>query len=70
MFAKIVIIAVLLGILASLGAALVFMVKDRGQPTGRTARALTLRIGISVALFLLLFVLWWAGIIAPHGVTP
>ena len=68
MLTKFVIIAILIGIIASLGAALVFMVKDGGS-SERTARALTIRIGISIGLFMLLFVLWWAGLISPHGVT-
>lgn len=68
MFIKFVIIAVLIGIVASLAAALLFMVKDGGS-SERTARALTVRIGVSIGLFLLLFVLWWAGVISPHGVT-
>lgn len=69
MFAKVLIVVVLFGILGSLGAALLFMVKDKGNATGRTAKALTVRIGASVALFILLFVLWWAGVITPHGIT-
>lgn len=63
---KILVIAIFIAILASLGSALVFMVKDRGQ-SDRTAKALTLRIGVSVCLFILLFILWWLGIITPHG---
>ncbi len=31
------------------------------------ARALTVRIGISVLFFVLLMLAWWAGIIKPHG---
>lgn len=68
MFAKILIITILLGIVGSLGLALVFMVRDGGS-TSRTAKALTVRISISVALFALLFILWWAGVITPHGVN-
>ena len=69
MFAKIVIIAMLLGIVSSLGTALFYMVKDRGATT-RTARALTIRIGVSIGLFVLLLVLGATGVISPHGVTP
>ena len=29
--------------------------------------ALTIRIGLSVALFLLLMIAWYAGLISPHG---
>ncbi|MDX1513422.1 MAG: twin transmembrane helix small protein [Gammaproteobacteria bacterium] len=67
MLGKILVIGIFIAILASLGSALVFLVKDRGQ-SDRTAKALTLRIGISVCLFLLLFILWWLGLITPHGI--
>ena len=67
MLGKILVIVIFLAILASLGSALIFLVRDHGQST-RTAKALTLRIGISVALFILLFVLWWLGLISPHGI--
>jgi hypothetical protein len=30
-------------------------------------RALAIRVGLSVALFLLLMILWYFGIITPHG---
>jgi len=66
MLVKIVIVAVLLGIIASLGMALFYMVKDGGSGT-RTARALTLRIGVSIGLFVLLLVLSATGVITPHG---
>lgn len=69
MVAKIIVLVILLGIVASLGAALLFLVKDRGS-TSRTARALTLRIGVSIGLFALLFIMWGAGLITPHGVIP
>ena len=68
MLVKLIVIAILVGIVASLGAALVFMVRNRGDST-RTARALTVRIGASVGLFLLLLLLWWAGLIQPHGIA-
>ena len=66
---KVLIIAIFLGILISLGSALVFMIKDRGG-TDSTAKALTLRIGLSVGLFVLLFILYGLGFIEPHGVRP
>jgi hypothetical protein len=31
------------------------------------ARALTIRISLSLGLFVLLFILWYMGLIAPHG---
>lgn len=69
MLAKILIVVIFLGIVASMGSALIFLVKDRGQ-SDRTLKALTVRIAISVALFVLLFVLWSLGLIAPHGIRP
>ena len=69
MAVKIIIVAILLGIISSLGMALFYMVKDKGSST-RTARALTVRIGVSIGLFVLLLVLGATGILTPHGVTP
>ena len=34
------------------------------------ARALTVRIVLSIALFVLLMLAWYAGLITPHGVIP
>ncbi len=67
--AKILVVLILVGILASLASAMVFLVKDKGG-SNRTLKALTLRIGMSVALFGLLFLLSWLGVIQPHGVQP
>jgi hypothetical protein len=69
MLSKILIIVIFLGIVISMGSALVFLIKDKGQ-SNRTLHALTIRIVVSVALFLLLFVLWGLGLISPHGVRP
>ena len=69
MLTKAVIVAILLGILTSLGMALFHLVRGRGS-SERTARALTIRIGVSIALFALLLVLGATGVINPHGITP
>ena len=66
---KILVVIIFSGIVAAMGSALYFFVKDRGG-TDRLARALTWRIAISVSLFALLFVLWWAGLIQPHALAP
>ena len=66
---KAIVVVLFLGILFSLGSALFYMIKDRGY-TDRTAKALTMRIGVSVGLFVLLFVLYGLGVIEPHGVRP
>jgi hypothetical protein len=67
MLIKILIVAVLIAIVASLGSGLFHLVKDEKQ-SKRTVNALTFRIVLSVALFILLFVAWQQGLIAPHYV--
>ena len=69
MLAKLIVVAIFLGVLASLGSALLFLVKDRGR-SDRTVRALTMRVGISIGLLVLLVVLWALGFIQPHGIRP
>lgn len=66
-FATIIVVSIFIGILASLGSALVHLVRGR-ESSERTAKALTVRIAMSVGLFALLFLLWWAGLIRPHGI--
>ncbi|WP_195812355.1 twin transmembrane helix small protein [Xylophilus rhododendri] len=59
-----------LAILASLGAALFFMLRDgrEGRPkSGGMARALALRVGFSVLLFICILVAWKMGYIRPTG---
>jgi len=67
MIAKAFIILILVTILLSLGSAMVFLVKDKGQ-SDRTVKALSIRIGLSVALFILVMLGIAAGLITPHGV--
>jgi len=62
---KILAIVVLVAILGSLGSALVFLVKDGGK-TKRTVNALTLRIGLSVVLFLFLMFGYYMGWFVPN----
>ena len=69
MLAKAVVVAIFIGVLASLASALFYLVKDRGR-SDRTVRALTIRVGISIGLLCLLVVLWALGLIQPHGVRP
>ena len=64
---KIFILLMMLCILVALGSGLFFLVKDDGK-TKRTVKALSLRIAISVVLFLLLFLGFALGFIKPHGV--
>ena len=48
-----VVIAVLLGIVASMGSAMFFMMRDRSG-SNRMVKALAVRVGLSVALFVFL----------------
>jgi hypothetical protein len=59
---KIIVIIFVVLILASLGSALFFLVTDRG-PSKRTVRALAVRVGLSVTLFLLLMAGYYFGLI-------
>jgi len=69
MIIKYLIVAVLVAIVASLGSGLYFMLKDKGE-SKRMVNSLTVRIGLSVALFVLLYVAWYLGLIQPHPLTP
>jgi hypothetical protein len=59
---RIIVILFIVVILASLGSALYYLVKDRGT-TERTAKALTIRIALSITLFLLLMLGFHFGLI-------
>ena len=67
MLIKILIVAVLIAIVASLGSGLFHLVKDEKE-SKKTVNALTVRIALSVALFVLLFIAWQQGLIEPHFV--
>lgn len=64
---RLLVIAVLIAIIVSLGAALFQMATGKGD-SGKMLKALIWRIGLSVALFLLLLLAWRAGLIKPNGV--
>ncbi|WP_306391639.1 twin transmembrane helix small protein [Telluria beijingensis] len=53
-------------ILASLGSALFFLMRDKGR-SNRTVNALAMRVGLSIALFLCLLAAHQMGWIAPTG---
>jgi hypothetical protein len=69
----IVIVIALLGVLAALASAGVFMLQRprQGEPDRvadkRMARALAVRVGLSVTIFLLILLAWKLGWIAPKG---
>ncbi len=64
---KLLVILALVGIVGSLGTALFHLSSSRGD-SKKMARALTVRVGLSVALFALLMLAWYLGLITPHGV--
>jgi len=61
-FMRIVVVIFLILIVLSLGSALLFLVKDRGQ-SKRTVKTLALRVGLSITLFLLLMAGYYFGLI-------
>jgi len=63
---KILVVLMLLLIIASLASGLVFIIRDRG-PCPRAVQALTVRVALSVGLFLILLLAYAAGLIAPYG---
>lgn len=63
---RILVLLVVLLILGNLVQALFFLVRDKGQGE-RTLRALTWRIGLSLALFLGLMASYWLGWIPPRA---
>jgi succinate dehydrogenase/fumarate reductase cytochrome b subunit len=65
---KVIIIVCLVGIVASLSTGLFYLVSDKGKSKSMV-RALTVRIVLSVVLFLFLLLAWWQGWIQPHGVS-
>jgi cytochrome bd-type quinol oxidase subunit 2 len=60
------ILVVFFAIVVSLGSALFQLVRTQGD-SRKLARALTIRVSLSVVLFILLMLAWYAGLITPHG---
>lgn len=67
MATKFIIVLFFVAIIWNLGAALYYMMKDRGG-SDRTVKALTWRVGLSVALLGLIILGIATGIIQPHGI--
>ena len=57
---------VMLGIIISLGSALFHLMTDKGD-SKKMVRALTVRVALSVALFIALMAAWAVGLIQPLG---
>jgi hypothetical protein len=56
----------LIAIVASLGSALFHLSRGTAEDSRRLARALTVRIALSILLFALLMLAWYFGLITPH----
>jgi hypothetical protein len=63
---KLVIVAFLVVIVGSLASALFYLMRDKGS-SERTVKALTLRVALSVTLFLLLMLGYYFGFIPGNG---
>jgi hypothetical protein len=63
---KILIAVALIIVVISLGQAL-FAMTSGPDNSGRVLKALTVRISVSVALFIGLLIAWHLGLIEPHG---
>jgi hypothetical protein len=68
MLVKAIIILFLLIILYSLGSALFYLVKGSAGNDSKVVKALSWRIGLSMLLFILLFIAFSLGWIEPHGI--
>jgi amino acid transporter len=66
---KIIIVLLLLAVLASLASGMFFLINDKGE-SDRTVKSLTIRITLSIALFLMLIIGYFTGMIQPHGISP
>ncbi|HLU00254.1 MAG TPA: twin transmembrane helix small protein [Burkholderiaceae bacterium] len=64
---RIFVLLAFLGIVASLVSAGVYLMKDQGRHS-RMAHALTLRIGLSILLFLFMLLAWRLGWIEATGI--
>ena len=67
---KYLVLAMLAVILISLAKALFHMTSARPQDGAKMVKALAWRIGLSVALFVLLIVAYYSGWIDPHRAVP
>jgi len=63
---RLLVVCLLIAIVASLGTALYHLSHGKGD-SRRMLRALSVRIALSLVLFALLMLAWWAGLITPRG---
>ncbi len=69
MIFKLIIVAMLFIVIASLASAMFHLVRGEGRSSDKVLKSLTWRIGLSVLIFILLFIGQSMGLIAPHSLT-
>ncbi|MCU7847662.1 MAG: twin transmembrane helix small protein [Candidatus Thiodiazotropha sp. (ex Lucinoma kastoroae)] len=68
---KLPVLLILLFILFSLFQGMYFMAKDDGRNNStRVVRALTIRVALSLLLFIILMAGYYFGLLQPHGILP
>ena len=74
---KILVVIAFIGIVLSLGSALVYMMRGNTPPVegqapkkGNMATALAFRVGFSIVLFICILISWKMGWIQPTGIPP
>ena len=67
---RVIVLIALAAIVVSLGSALYHLSRGTQQDSAKMARALTIRIALSIALFALIMLAWYLGLITPHGLIP
>lgn len=68
---RLLVLGLFIAIVASLGSALRHLSRGGSEQDSRKmARALTIRISLSLALFALLLIAWYMGLISPHTLQP
>ena len=63
------VILLLIIIVVALFSGMFFLIRDKGQ-SDRTVKSLTVRIVLSIVLFILLIIGFATGLIQPHGIVP
>jgi Protein of unknown function (DUF2909) len=68
---RLLVVCLLIAIFVSLGSALRHLSRGGSEEDSRKmARALTIRISLSLVLFALLLIAWYMGLISPHALQP
>jgi hypothetical protein len=67
---KVVMVLMMVAVLAALASAGIFMLRkgDPAKPRKQMARALAVRVGLSIALFLFILLSWHMGWVRPSGI--